>query len=168
MSKSKKEEKEDIIIDYNNIDVQNIMAQIKKKVASQRFKTNSLKDSPEKIIPPYIPSPEKAEENKGLKKKIKMFILRGIRPFSPLIKLMILPFHQELVETNQRLEETNQKLNRTMEYVKLIHNLSHNLVVELTKLKVEEENIKIKNRIMEKDFEFLSRKEKVLEKKVYP
>ena len=55
-------------------------------------------------------------------------------------------------------------LNRTMEYTKLLHSLSHNIVVELSKLKIEEETLKGKTRIMEKDFEFLGRREKALEK----
>jgi len=54
-----------------------------------------------------------------------------------------------------------------MEYVKILHSLCHNLVVELTKLKIEEERTKVKIRIMEKDFEFLSRKEQALEKKAF-
>jgi hypothetical protein len=41
------------------------------------------------------------------------------------------------------------------------------MVVEMTKLKIEEENIKLKARIMEKDFEFLGRKEQALEKEIY-
>ncbi len=53
------------------------------------------------------------------------------------------------------------------EYTQLIHNLSHNIVVELTKLKIEQENLKLKTRIMEKDFEFLGKREKTLESKVF-
>jgi hypothetical protein len=52
------------------------------------------------------------------------------------------------------------------DYAKLLHNLSHNLVVELTKLKIEEETLKNKVRIMEKDFEFLGRRERALEEEV--
>ena len=37
----------------------------------------------------------------------------------------------------------------------------------MTKLKIEEEHLKLKTRIMEKDFEFVSRKEKALEEKIF-
>jgi hypothetical protein len=40
-------------------------------------------------------------------------------------------------------------------------------VVELTKLKIEEETLKVKTRIMEKDFEFLEKKENAIEKEVF-
>jgi len=79
--------------------------------------------------------------------------------------------HQRLTEvdlsTNRRLDEAFEDLNRAKEYIRLLHNLSHNIVVELTKLKIEEENVKLKARIMEKDFEFLDKREKALEKKTF-
>ncbi len=52
------------------------------------------------------------------------------------------------------------------ENTKLLHNLAHNLVVELTKLKIEQETVKSKARIMEKDFGTLEKREKSIEKKV--
>jgi len=126
-----------------------------------------------------------------------------MRPFSPLIKLLIFPVYRELRETIEILDRTNKRLDalnthvqqdvavaidgihikidqqiqrldkrvrkaeQAMEYVKLLHTLSHNIVVELTKLKIEEENLKIKARILEKDFEFLGKREKALEKHVF-
>jgi hypothetical protein len=39
--------------------------------------------------------------------------------------------------------------------------------VELTKLKVEEESLKLKSRILEKDFEFLGKRERALEDQVF-
>ncbi|MFQ6039153.1 MAG: hypothetical protein ACE5LV_11120, partial [Candidatus Aminicenantales bacterium] len=68
--------------------------------------------------------------------------------------------------TNRRVDLAFEDLNRAKEYLRLLHNLSHNLVVELTKLKIEEEDLKLKTRVMEKDFEFLGKREKALEKKV--
>jgi predicted nucleic acid-binding Zn-ribbon protein len=40
------------------------------------------------------------------------------------------------------------------------------MVVELSKLKIEEEMLKSKARILEKDFEFLGKREKALEKEI--
>ncbi|MBE0461177.1 MAG: hypothetical protein IBX60_06045, partial [Candidatus Aminicenantes bacterium] len=65
---------------------------------------------------------------------------------------------------NQRIDLAFSELEKAKEYTKLLHNLSHNIVVELTKLKIEQEDLKLKVRIMEKDFEFLDKKEKQLEK----
>ena len=68
--------------------------------------------------------------------------------------------------TSQKLDAVFDELSKVRDYVKLLHNLSHNIVIEITKLKIEEENLKIKTRIMEKDFEFLGKREKALEKHV--
>ena len=68
---------------------------------------------------------------------------------------------------NQRLDKAFHDLGRTMEYTKLLHSLSHNLVVEMSKLKIEEEGHKVKTRILEKDFENLRNKEQALEHKVF-
>lgn len=180
--------KKDIIIDYENLDVQDIMDQVKKKIASQPKKSPGKRKFLGGEGPSSWEQPEEMEEMEGLKGKMKQLLLRGIRPFSPLIKLLVLPVHQEIREAHrslhhahkrldnlekmnsnleQNVEELSNQLSRTQEYVKLLHSLSHNMVVELSKLKIEEENIKIKNRIMEKDFEFLSKREKTLEKKIY-
>ena len=64
-------------------------------------------------------------------------------------------------------ETTRDKLGTTRETVKLLHNLAHNLVVELTKLKVEEEALKSKARVLEKELEMLAKREKSIEKKVF-
>ena len=130
-----------------------------------------------------------------------------MKPFSPIIKLLVYPVHKELRDTILKLDETNRRLdflfekqipelkraidvvnvkthnfnintnkridaafkdiNKIKEYTSLLHALSHNMVVEISKLKIEEENIKLKARIMEKDFEFLGRKEQALEKEIY-
>jgi hypothetical protein len=129
-----------------------------------------------------------------------------MKPFSPLIRLLVLPVSHELAETVKTLDLTNKKLDylseklhhdlfqlneslnsrievvdktvnkrldlafddigRIKEYTKLLHSLSNNVVVEMTKLKIEEENLKIKARILEKNFEFLGRREKALEDQV--
>jgi hypothetical protein len=68
--------------------------------------------------------------------------------------------------TNERVDGAYGEIQRSMEFVKLLHNLSHNIVVELSKLKIEEEGLKLKTRVMEKDFEFLGRRERALEKEI--
>jgi NADH/NAD ratio-sensing transcriptional regulator Rex len=75
--------------------------------------------------------------------------------------------HHHLFQLNESLNSSIEvDIGRIKEYTKLLHSLSHNVVVEMTKLKIEEENLKIKARILEKDFEFLGRREKALEDQV--
>lgn len=192
MTNKKKEWDEDIVIDYENIDVAEIMDQIRKKIATQPEKPEPEEFMPLEHSTSTGTSTPPFEEPSGRKLKMKNFALKLMRPFSPLIKFLVLPVHQELRETIQNLYRTNQRLDflerktgedfsriheefqavnrsldRAKEYVKLLHNLSHNIVVEMTKLKIEEENLKINTRVLEKDFEFLQRREKALEKKVF-
>jgi len=244
--KNKKDSKEEISIkiDYEDIDVADIMGQIKRKIAKEAEKPSpgeSLKEEPA-LTPPSPPQfqeePDMEEEEvSGFKKKAKRILLKLMKPFTPLIKLMILPVHEQILETMRHLHQTNKRLDfihaklerrgdeiyssltnrldeaipalheridklsealssrinkdfektnkkigqvsqtinkrmnvlfadlaKTMEYTKLLHSLSHNMVVEFSKLKIEEENLKNKTRIMEKDFEFLGKREKALEK----
>lgn len=190
---------EEIKIDYENVDVEDIMDKIKKKIASQpRISEPELPAQPS-YPSTQAPAPLQPEGPSRKKAKIKNVMLKLFKPITPLIKFLVLPVHQELRDTiqnlyaanqridllerhvdenfnqiRQKLDEVNQatisrleELNRVREYTQLIHNLSHNIVVELTKLKIEQENLKLKTRIMEKDFEFLGKREKTLESKVF-
>jgi hypothetical protein len=192
MGEKKDRMSEDIKIDYDNIDVEDIMSQIKKKIASQPESPepeNSLQPSYAPSSDPFAPMPE---GSLGKKAKLKKIFAKLFKPISPLIKFLVFPVHQELKDTiqnvyvtnqridileknvdenftqvRQKMEEISQRLSRVREYTQLLHNLSHNMVVELTKLKIEHENLKLKARIMEKDFEFLGKREKTLESKVF-
>ena len=162
--RERRAEVEGIKIDYDNIDVADIMSQIRSRIALQP------RESLEDVEGPGPWDPAAAAEF-GMKARLKGFLLRFMKPFFPLIKLMVFPVHQELRETIVKLDLTNKRLDkmiaREVEYIKLLHNLSHNLVVELTKLKIEHETLKVKTRIMEKDFELLKRKEKILEEEIF-
>lgn len=215
MSEEKKqnhrEEDLAIKIDYENLDVEDIMNQIKKRIAArppQAEEPPTEKTAPELMEVGRPPSPSPSS---GLKGKVRRFLLKIMRPFAPLIKLLILPVDEELRETVENLDYTNRRLDslterfhqelsridqvlgrleakidlnhqivnerldaafkdlgRAKEYTKLLHQLTHNLVVEITKLKIEEEHLKIHSRILEKDLAFLNRREKEIEKKVFP
>jgi len=213
--KKNKRGEEGLKIDYDHIDVRDIMEQIKRKVAEDS-KERPKEDIPkEEFYPSHVPFEPGAEEPApGIKGKIKRVLLKIMKPVSPIIKLLVLPVHEQIMETDRKLHRTNMRLdylnakldqelgklsaaindvevrlsqsveqvnetlskrldlafsdlNKIMEYTKLLHNLSHNIVVELSKLKIEEENMKSKTRIMEKDFESLGRREKALEKEVF-
>jgi hypothetical protein len=192
----------DIQIDYENIDVEDIMNQIKKKVET-RLKEQGLDSAAADeahISPPSgsLPPEETPESPSG----VKAFLSKIMKPISPVIKLLVFPVHQEVRENIQNLDYTNRRLDvltehlngaldelrmnldrfnsvtnervdmafedltRAKEYVKLLHSLSHNIVVELTKLKIEEDNLKNRIRVLEKDFESLKTREKALESRL--
>jgi hypothetical protein len=178
--KGRKFKEGEIKIDYENIDVADIMGQIKKKIAQRpksARKEFRREGSSAKASPPVL----EQYETSGSKAKMKRILLKLTKPFSPLIKLFIFPVYAQfretvliLDQTNRRLDflsasidEVDQRLKRAMEYTKLLHSLSHNIVVELTKLKIEEENLRLKTRIMEKDFEFLGKRERAVEKQIF-
>jgi hypothetical protein len=164
---------EKIEIDYDHIDVALIMDGIKKKVAAEAG------DAPRtsRDDPPSLPGPD-LEAGQGRARRI---LLKVMSPFKPLIKLLILPVAEEhrrtvliLDHANRRIDRLEHdrhlivdRLNRLQDYTKLLHHLCHNLVVEMSKLKIEEETLKTKTRIMEKDFDYLGKREKALEKEVF-
>ncbi len=181
--KSMKKE-EEIRIDYEHIDVADIMDQIKQKIAR---KPKTAWQEFRRDVPPYVPSvhiSEAPSETPGAKGKARGLLSKIMKPFSPLIKLLILPVYDEMRDTILILDQTNKRLDylsstindvaqdfertmeKTKEYTRLLHTLSHNIVVELSKLKIEEENLKLKTRIMEKDFEYLAKRERALEKHI--
>ncbi len=156
-------------IDYANVDIAQIMDQIKAKTARQAGEAPSSEEGEACSAGPELPPPP--VEPLTTKKKIKIKLLRFLTPFFPIQRVIALPVHEDLMTTNRHLFETNQRLDWlaaqesfSANYVKLLHNLTHNLVVELTKLRVEHDMLKSKVQIMEKDFEFLGKREKVLEK----
>jgi len=194
-----------IRIDYEAIDVEDIMSQLRQKIAARPADADESGEGEPSWpddVPAYAPEPE----DPGKMSRLKRILIRIMRPFSPLIKLLVYPVHRELRDTIKILDQTNKRLdhlfklhhrqveelklldakidtfnfnvnqridtafrgiNRLKEYTKLLHTMSHNLVVEMTKLKIEEENVKLKTRILEKDFEFLGRKEKALEDELF-
>jgi hypothetical protein len=160
--------REKIAIDYDHIDVLRIMEQIKEKVAAESGGEPSLHGTG---VAPVAGIDFAAGQGKG-----RRFLLKIMSPFAPLIKLFALPVDEELRRAvlildhaNRRidgLEKERERIDRLQEYTKLLHHLCHNMVVELSKLKIEEEMLKTKARILEKEFEFLGKREKALEKEI--
>jgi hypothetical protein len=151
-------DQEKIEIDYEHIDVGLIMEQIKKKVAVEAADAPRLPEGDPAPVPDL-------EAGQGRARRV---LLRLMSPFKPLMKLLILDHANRRLD---RLEHDRhlliERLNRLQEYTKLLHHLCHNLVVEMSKLKIEEETLKTKARIMEKDFDHLGKREKALEKEVF-
>ncbi len=189
----------DIKIDYDHIDIEAIMGQVK-QVASQNpldpiepppAQPPAPAPAPAPVLPPAPPSA-------GLKAVLKDKLIRAMRPFAPVVRLLGLPLHEDIQATLRHLDQTNRRLDalatempvrfsevitelervrtrldtrladldRTMEYVKLLHHLDHNLVVEITKLRIEFETLRSKVLILEKDLDTGAQRERVLEKQL--
>jgi len=204
---------ETVEIDYNRLDVTEIMAQVKRIAASapaDLLREETPETPPEPRPAPPAPS---APPPPGRKDRLKLKIHRLMAPFFPLIRLGGLPLHEDIQAAvlqidaaNRRLDELAESqnrrfdeltgrfdrrldeqasgfqvrldaltdrvdfrlvdLDRSMEYIKLLHNLDHNLVVETTKLRIEFEALKSKVRILEKELDAQSHREKALEKRL--
>lgn len=162
-------------IDYDHLDVAQVMEQVQRRAAKRAAAEGGGSAEP---AGPEAGSPaaEAAAAPVGVKKKIKSKIQRFLTPFFPLQRLLAFPVHEDLMQAVAQLHATNTRLDRlqakvyerdlSQEYVKLLHVLVHNLVAELTKLRIEHEALKLKTRTLEKDFEHLGRREHALEKRV--
>ncbi len=73
---------------------------------------------------------------------------------------------QLLNQRIDRVEKRFEEIDQLKEYTKLLHNLAHNLVVEMSKLKIELDTLKIHHRILEKDVRHLEQRERLLEKEI--
>ncbi len=203
----RREKEEEIIINYDAVDVASIMEQIKRQIASRpASEAQDMREKETPVIPPPPRSPWELEPPHGRKAKIKRILLKLTKPLAPFIKLAVFPGHQELRETvlklhhanmrldylsaaleqelaklsqslNERIDVVNEALqsrlnlafediNRLKEYTKLLHNLSHNMVVEMSKLKIELDTLKTHHRILEKEFRHLEQRERYLEKEI--
>ena len=149
-----------IRIDHDNVDVADIMDQIKRRIARRppAIAGAAAEAGPSGAVP-VAPGGERGLATRALR------LLA--RPFMPLARPLLDRFILRVnLDVNMRIDEMSGRLITTQENAKLLHILAHNLVLELTKLKIEHEALKSKVRVMEKDFEVLGKREKVLEKKV--
>jgi pyruvate/2-oxoglutarate dehydrogenase complex dihydrolipoamide acyltransferase (E2) component len=185
-----------IQVDYERVDVAALMAQIEKEAAAAPAPEPGTPASPP--APPAAAGPPPAAPSAttglpappapdpgpaGLKSKLQGRAIRLLTPFFPFMRLLGLPLHQELRETQQSLHATNiridgivrelggnldaarRELGKSREYIKLLHNLSHNLIMVTTSQKIELDMLKSKVRVMEKDLEYLQKRERALEEK---
>jgi hypothetical protein len=113
-------------------------------------------------IAPSAPLEETMRETglaKGLLKKVRAL-------FFPLIRFMTRPLYVELKSAVLDLQKKVPIVLQSSEYVRLLHNAMHNLIVEVSKLKTEEELLKTRMRILEDKVEFLENRERALEKRL--
>jgi len=112
---------------------------------------------------------------RGLIKKI-LGIIRKI--FFPLVRFMTRPLYNELKQfTTDRynanayelylLEDYKRLVDESKEYIKLMHNTTNNLIVEISKLKIDQEMMKTKMKVLEDKIEFVENRERAIEKKMF-
>lgn len=123
----------------------------------------------EDIIKNYDPPSIELESDggsglKGLMKKIFRVIRKPLMPF---IRSMVRPINNELKAQINIDRKYIHQFAAGIEYIKLLHNTSNNLIVELSKLKIEEELLKTKIKVLEDKMEFLENRERAIEKKLY-
>lgn len=111
------------------------------------------------------PAPQESitPQSKSLKNFLKKifsiprpWILRGLLFY-------LRPYIDSFIEP--KFDELTLNLQRSMEYIKLLHNLSNNMVVEMSKLKVEVDALRNRLITLENKLEFLEKRERVLEEK---
>ena len=182
------QEQPPIRIDYDNVDVADIMDQIKRRIARKPPVPAEVPAAPAEGPSAVVPAAPG-----GVKRGLAARTARLLaRPFMPIVRLLLDRFivranvgvniridevsdglnmridkvYGRIDEVYGRIDDVSGGLNTARESTKLLHTLAHNLVVELTKLRIEHETLKSKMRVMEKDFEVLGKREKALEKKV--
>ncbi len=184
-----------IDVDYENLDVSVLMDRIQKAAAAAPAPEQGAAAAPPggpppaplaapPEPPPARPAPEAGPVPSGTKSRLQGKMVRLLTPFFPLMRLLGLPLHQELRETQQSLHATNVRidgivrelggnldqarrdLTKSQEYIKLLHNLSHNLILTATSQKIELDMLKSKVRVLEKELEFAQKRERALEEQV--
>jgi hypothetical protein len=162
---------EAVAVDYDNLDVAELGARIQAAAAARSAPLVPPEEppAPQAAVPaaPSVSSP-------GLKTRLKGKAVRLLSPLFPLMRALALPLHEDVAAVVRSLDASNRRvdgymrtLDRSVEYVKLLHLLNHNLVVELTKLRLEHESLKSRMRLMERDLEFLTKRERTVEERVF-
>jgi hypothetical protein len=95
----------------------------------------------------------------------KADILDNVLDFKADILDNVEDFKTDMLDLNADLQKKVSIVLQSREYICLLHNALHNIIVEASKLKTEEEMLKTKIRILEDKIEFLENRQRALEKK---
>jgi hypothetical protein len=188
MPEKKEQNMDEFISAHKDIDVQSIMDAIKKKIEEKTesgiLKQSDIDDINEMELLPLPDFQEvphvyenhlfsrKLEENlilgyeiekerKGVFGIIKKLMQKTRRLFLPLIRFAIRP------ALNDMARLYGENIFKSKEYIRLLHNALTNMIVESSKLKIEEEMLKTKIKVLEDKMEFLENRERAIEKKVF-
>ena len=156
-------------IDLDHIDAEALNERIRAVAASGQVPgAPPAAPAPARSAPPVPPPPVPPSRMKGRLRRL-------LAPFFPALRILSLPVQEDLAEatrilhaTNIRVDEIASVLSRSIEYLRIMHVLDHNLVLELTKLRIEHDALKNRARLLEKDLEFLTRRERAVERQVFP
>ena len=172
------------------IDVDEIMASIKKRIQEKKdsgllrqteideIEDMELLPLPDFLEIPNVYEPHLYPEHKGddfapyhIEPEIESGAIKKIlsiirKIFLPLLRFMIRPFNankQDIYNLKQTVPITFQG----KEYIKLLHNAMNNMIVESSKLKIEEELLKTRIKVLEDKIAFLEERERAIEKRLF-
>ncbi len=125
---------------------------------------------------PYSPHVFVAETEAGAIKSLMGKIRKGL---DPLLRFFLRPHYNEIrnIVTElhnanglgiHNLKQDNPILHQSKEYIKLLHNALNNIIVEFSKLKIEEELLKTQIKVMEDRLSFLEKRERSIERTLFP
>jgi len=202
MAEEKKQQAEEFISANEEINVDAIMADIKKRIEEKK-QSGVLKQGeideiadmellplpdfleipnvyephlyPNHSFDPFQPFHIEPEVEAGAVKKV-LAIFRKI--FSPLLRFMIRPFMSDIKNLTVELHNQNKQdvynlkqhvpvIMQSKEYIKLMHNAVNNMIVETSKLKIEEQLLKTRLKVLEDKIAFLENRERAIEKKLF-
>jgi len=154
---------ERLTVDYDKVDVAELGERIKAAAAARAAVSaaSAVPAPPAAAVSPAVPPA-------GRKPRLKGLAVRLLRPRFPLMRLLVLPLHEDVAVLYRNVDAANAKTDKFVDYIKLLHMLDHNLVVELTKLRLEHEALKSRVRMLEKDLELMTKRERAVEERVFP
>jgi hypothetical protein len=90
-----------------------------------------------------------------------------IRPYLTELKNLTVKLHNENKEDVYSLKQMTPITLQSKEYIKLLHNAVNNMIVEISKQKIDQDLLKTKIKMLEDKIEFLENRERAIEKKVF-
>lgn len=103
-----------------------------------------------------------------LKKLIKKLLSMVRRVVMPVLRYMIRPVTDETRKIHvDRHNELRPITFQSKEYIKLIHNALNNMVTESSKLKIENDLLKTRMKVLEDKIEFVERRQRAIEKRQF-
>ncbi len=103
-----------------------------------------------------------------LKKLIKKVLSKFRRVLLPLLRYMIRPVTDETRRIHvDRHNELRPLTFQSKEYIKLLHNALNNMVTESSKLKIENDLLKTRMKVLEDKIEFVERRQRAIEKRQF-
>lgn len=131
---------------------------------------------PPHTLPPFTPHSFVPEAETGpvkslmgkIRKLLDPLIRFFMRPQYNEIRNLMAELHNRNAQDIHSLHQDNPILHQSKEYIKLLHNALNNMIVEFSKLKIEEELLKTQIKAMEDRLSFLEKRERSIERTLYP